>query len=124
MALACSALASKERARLGSISARLTWTPWCPSAVGLTLSSDQSARGNLTSTEIKLVQIAILTLMTSEERALNILRELHAAEEDLVDKTVVLTDGKAGTIERVYLDECTGFAYRSPDMRADGRFRW
>lgn len=46
--------------------------------------------------------------MTGEERALNILRELQAAEEELVDKTVVLTDGKAGTIERVYLDDVHG----------------
>jgi hypothetical protein len=47
-------------------------------------------------------------MMTGEERALNILRELQAAEEELVDKTVVLTDGKAGTIERVFLDDVHG----------------
>jgi hypothetical protein len=41
---------------------------------------------------------------TVEERAINILRELHAAEEELVGRTVVMTDGKAGTIDRVYLD--------------------
>ncbi|HWX28555.1 MAG TPA: hypothetical protein VNZ53_14095 [Steroidobacteraceae bacterium] len=46
--------------------------------------------------------------MTGEERALNILRELHAAEEELIDKAVVMTDGKAGTIERVYLDDVHG----------------
>jgi hypothetical protein len=51
---------------------------------------------------------AILALMTGEERALNILRELQAAEEELVNKTVVLTDGKAGTIVRVYLDDVHG----------------
>ena len=43
--------------------------------------------------------------MTGEKRALNILRELHAAEEELIDKAVVMTDGKAGTIERVHLDD-------------------
>jgi hypothetical protein len=46
--------------------------------------------------------------MTGEERALNILRELHAAEEELVGKAVVLTDGKAGTIDHVYLDDMHG----------------
>jgi hypothetical protein len=42
---------------------------------------------------------------TGEERAINILRELHAAEEELVGRDVVMTDGKAGTIEHVYLDD-------------------
>jgi hypothetical protein len=51
---------------------------------------------------------AILTLMTGKERALNILRELHAAEEELVGKAAVLTAAKAGTIERVYLDDARG----------------
>jgi hypothetical protein len=35
---------------------------------------------------------------TGDERAMNILRELHAAEKELVGRAVVLTDGKAGTI--------------------------
>ncbi len=43
-----------------------------------------------------------------EERALNILRELHAAEEELVGRVVVFTDGKAGTIEHVYVDNLHG----------------
>lgn len=30
---------------------------------------------------------------------MNILRELHEAEKELVGKAVVLTDGKAGTID-------------------------
>jgi hypothetical protein len=46
--------------------------------------------------------------MTGEERALNILRELHAAEEELIGRAVVMTDGKAGTIERAYLDDAHG----------------
>jgi hypothetical protein len=51
---------------------------------------------------------AILIRMTCEKRALNILRELHAAEEELVGKAVVLTDGKAGTIDHVYLNDVHG----------------
>jgi hypothetical protein len=43
-----------------------------------------------------------------EERALNILRELHAAEEELVGRVVVLSDGKAGAIEHVYVDNLHG----------------
>ena len=45
---------------------------------------------------------------TGEERAINILRELHAAEEELVGKVVVMTDGKAGAVDHVYLDDVHG----------------
>ena len=48
------------------------------------------------------------TPSTGEARALSILRELHAAEDELIGKTVVMTDGKAGTIHHVYLDEAHG----------------
>lgn len=41
-------------------------------------------------------------------RALNILSELHAAEEELVGKAVVLSDGKAGAIDHLLLDEVHG----------------
>ena len=57
---------------------------------------------------------------TGDERAMIILRELHAAEKELVGKAVVLTDGKAGTIDQLL---STGFASRSEDTRADGRSR-
>ena len=46
--------------------------------------------------------------ITVEERAINILRELHAAEEELVGRAVVMSDGKAGTIDYVYLDDVHG----------------
>jgi hypothetical protein len=36
---------------------------------------------------------------------MNILRELHAAEKELVGRAVVLTDGKAGTIDQLFLDD-------------------
>ncbi len=45
---------------------------------------------------------------TGEERAINILRELHAAEEELVGRAAVMCDGKAGAIDHVYLDEVHG----------------
>jgi hypothetical protein len=48
------------------------------------------------------------TSSTSDKRALNILSELHAVEKDLVGKAVVLTDGKAGTIDHVFLDDVHG----------------
>ena len=48
------------------------------------------------------------TSSTCEERAVNILRELHAAENELIGKTVIMTDGKAGTIDHVHLDEVHG----------------
>jgi hypothetical protein len=45
---------------------------------------------------------------TGDKRAMNILRELHAAEKELVGRAVVLTDGKAGTIDGVFLDDVHG----------------
>jgi hypothetical protein len=43
-----------------------------------------------------------------QEIALNILRELEQARAELVGKAVILSDGKAGTIEKVFLDELHG----------------
>jgi len=43
-----------------------------------------------------------------DKRAMNILRELYAAEEELVGRAVVLTDGKAGMIDHVFLDDVHG----------------
>jgi hypothetical protein len=45
---------------------------------------------------------------TGDKRAANVLRELHTAEEELVGRAVVLTDGKAGTIDNVFLDDVHG----------------
>ncbi len=41
-------------------------------------------------------------------RASAILRALGDAQSELVEKAVVLTDGKAGTVEHVWLDELHG----------------
>jgi hypothetical protein len=40
-----------------------------------------------------------------ERRASKILDEYGAAQSELIGKAVVLTDGKAGTVENVWLDE-------------------
>jgi hypothetical protein len=45
---------------------------------------------------------------TGDSRAMNILRELHAAEEELVGRVVVLTNGRAGTIDHLVLDDVHG----------------
>ena len=45
---------------------------------------------------------------TPEVRAAFILRAFHDAEAELLGKAVVLTDGKAGTIEKIFLDEFHG----------------
>jgi hypothetical protein len=45
---------------------------------------------------------------TGDERAMNILRELQAAEKELVGRGVVLTNAKAGTINGVFLDDVQG----------------
>ena len=43
----------------------------------------------------------------SKVRASTIRGELEQAETELVEEAVILTDGKAGTVESVWLDECT-----------------
>ena len=42
------------------------------------------------------------------ERACTILGEFELAETELVGKAVILTDGKAGTVESISLDEMHG----------------
>ena len=43
-----------------------------------------------------------------KRRASNILNEYGAAQSELIGKAVVLADGKAGTVENVWLDELHG----------------
>jgi hypothetical protein len=45
---------------------------------------------------------------TVKLRASTILGELEQAQTELVGKAVVLTDGKAGTVESVWLDDMHG----------------
>jgi hypothetical protein len=47
-------------------------------------------------------------MTTLKVRASNILTALGDAQSELVGKAVVLTDGKAGTVEDVWLDELHG----------------
>lgn len=48
------------------------------------------------------------TLSTVKLRASTILGAFEQAQTELVGKAVVLTDGKAGTVESVWLDELHG----------------
>jgi hypothetical protein len=41
-------------------------------------------------------------------RASTILNAYAEAQSELIDKAVVLTDGKAGTVENIWLDELHG----------------
>jgi hypothetical protein len=45
---------------------------------------------------------------TAQQRALAILREFEQAQKDLMGRAVVLSDGKAGSVEQVRLDELHG----------------
>jgi hypothetical protein len=47
-------------------------------------------------------------MSTVKVRASTILREFEQAQTELVGKAVILTDGKAGTVESVSLDEMQG----------------
>jgi len=49
-----------------------------------------------------------MRMSTGENRAMNILNELYAAEKELVGRAVVMTGGKSGTIEHVFLDDVHG----------------
>jgi len=58
-------------------------------------------------------QAAIIALLrvihpTAKEQASTILAALHEAEAELVGKAVILTDGIAGTVEHVWLDDLHG----------------
>ena len=44
----------------------------------------------------------------TKERACTILGEFEQAQTELVGKAVILTDGKAGTVESIWLDETHG----------------
>ena len=43
-----------------------------------------------------------------KRRASKILDEYGAAQSELIGKAVVLTDGKAGTVKKIWLDELHG----------------
>lgn len=45
---------------------------------------------------------------TANQRASTILTAFEEAQSDLLGRAVVLTDGKAGTVEHVWLDELHG----------------
>jgi hypothetical protein len=45
---------------------------------------------------------------TAKAHALEILAKFEQAQTDLVGKCVILTDGKAETVEKVWLDELHG----------------
>ena len=46
--------------------------------------------------------------MPIKRRASTILRAFEKAQTELVGKAIILTDGKAGTVEKVWLDELHG----------------
>jgi len=56
-----------------------------------------------------------------KRRASKILNEYGAAQSELIGKAVVLTDGKAGTVENVWLDELHGLLRISIEGH-DGRW--
>ena len=51
----------------------------------------------------------IQPMPTAKRHALTIIRAFDEAQSELVGKAVVLSDGKAGTVENVWLDEVGRF---------------
>jgi hypothetical protein len=75
-----------------------------------------------------------VTMPPGRIRAYTILGEFERAQSELVGKAVILTDGKAGTVESIWLDEiawpanlcqgpCWEVAYLDGQVRADGLSR-
>ena len=54
------------------------------------------------------VSIQVHLMPTMMVRATTILGEFEQVQAELVGKAVILTDGKAGTVETVWLDELHG----------------
>src|SRR6202166_4530723 len=50
----------------------------------------------------------VTPMPTAKSRSSTILSEFELAQTELVGKAVILTDGKAGTVESVWLDEMHG----------------
>ena len=57
---------------------------------------------------------------TAKVRASTILGEFEQAQTELVGKAVILTNGEAGTVENVWLDEMHGL--RISIRRHDGKW--
>ena len=49
--------------------------------------------------------------MIAHDAAIDIMRWLHIAEDDLIDKGVILFGGEAGTVRAVKLDEHHGLCF-------------
>lgn len=56
-----------------------------------------------------------------ETAAVEILRWLHHAERDLVDRTVATMNGEAGTVRAVKLDEHHGLCFTLDEPSINGR---
>ena len=58
-------------------------------------------------------------MSNAKVRASTILAEFDDAQAELVGKAVILTDGKAGTVEQVWLDDLHGLriSIRGPEGR-------
>jgi len=50
-------------------------------------------------------------MQTAKAQASVILAKFEQAQTELVGKAVVLTDGKAGTVENIWLDELHGLRF-------------
>jgi len=58
-------------------------------------------------------------MLAVKERACAILGEFERAQTELVGNAVILSDGKAGTVESVLLDEIHGLRNRYPGTRRE-----
>jgi hypothetical protein len=63
----------------------------------------------------------MVTMAAVQARACTILVEFERARTELVGKAVILTNGKAGTVDRLWLDEFHGLRILSEAKQAIGR---
>ena len=62
----------------------------------------------------------MLSLLAAKASAVAIRVEFEQAQAELLGKTVILTDGKAGTVDRIWLDEFHGLRISIKGLKADG----
>lgn len=74
-------------------------------------------------TSFSLMSQSGVPMATVMVRASAILHQFEQVQSELVDKAVILTDGKAGTVEAIWLDELHGLRISIKGVRPSGEVR-
>jgi hypothetical protein len=97
-----------DTGQLGARSGRSVSFPDTRSRIGTDLFSGQPRNPSLATTAARFTHDSGFSMPAAKVRASTILGAFEQAQTELVGKAVILTDGKAGTVENVWLDELHG----------------